>query len=53
MSANAPYVSFQKSNSSAIAEKIIAERQRKGDYKSLVDVKQRTGLPLSTYRHIV
>lgn len=37
---------------SAIAEKIIAERQRKGDYKSLVDVKQRTGLPLNTYRHI-
>jgi len=36
----------------AIAEKIIAERQRRGDYKSLIDVKQRTGLPFTTYRHI-
>jgi len=36
----------------AIAEKIIAERQRRGDYKSLIDVKQRTGLPLATYRHM-
>ena len=36
----------------AIAEKIVAERQRRGDYKSLVDVKQRTGLPLTTYRHL-
>lgn len=36
----------------AIAEKIVAERQRRGDYKSLVDVKQRTGLPLKTYLHL-
>lgn len=36
----------------AIAEKIVVEREKKGDYKSLVEVKQRTGLPLGTYRHI-
>lgn len=36
----------------AIAEKIVVERERKGDYKSLVEVKQRTGLPFGTYRHI-
>ncbi|MEH1987475.1 MULTISPECIES: helix-hairpin-helix domain-containing protein [unclassified Nostoc] len=36
----------------AIAEKIIAERQQRGEYKSLIDVKQRTGLPFNTYRHI-
>jgi DNA uptake protein ComE-like DNA-binding protein len=36
----------------AIAEKIVVERERKGDYKSLVEVKLRTGLPLSTYRHM-
>ncbi|MBN3962800.1 helix-hairpin-helix domain-containing protein [Nostoc sp. NMS8] len=36
----------------AIAEQIVAERQRRGEYKSLIDVKQRTGLPLTTYQHI-
>ncbi|MDZ8049887.1 MAG: helix-hairpin-helix domain-containing protein [Aulosira sp. ZfuVER01] len=36
----------------AIAEKIIAERQQRGEYKSLIDVKQRTGLPFTTYRHL-
>ncbi|MEH2283965.1 MAG: helix-hairpin-helix domain-containing protein [Nostoc sp.] len=36
----------------AIAEQIVAERQQRGEYKSLIDVKQRTGLPLTTYRHI-
>ena len=36
----------------AIAEKIVAERQRRGNYKSLIEVKQRTGLPLATYRNI-
>nr|WP_273038627.1 helix-hairpin-helix domain-containing protein [Iningainema tapete] len=36
----------------AIATKIVTERQR-GEYKSLIDVKQRTGLPLNTYIHII
>lgn len=36
----------------AIAEQIVAERQQRGEYKSLIDVKQRTGLPFTTYRHI-
>ncbi|MFN6475427.1 helix-hairpin-helix domain-containing protein [Nostoc sp. DedQUE07] len=36
----------------AIAEQIVAERQQRGEYKSLIDVKQRTGLPFNTYRHI-
>ncbi|WP_257236643.1 helix-hairpin-helix domain-containing protein [Nostoc sp. 'Peltigera malacea cyanobiont' DB3992] len=37
---------------SAIAQQIVAERQQRGEYKSLIDVKQRTGLPFNTYRHI-
>ncbi|MEH2462888.1 hypothetical protein [Nostoc sp.] len=36
----------------AIAEQIVAERQQRGEYKSLIDIKQRTGLPFTTYRHI-
>ncbi|MDZ8262430.1 helix-hairpin-helix domain-containing protein [Nostoc sp. ChiQUE01b] len=36
----------------AIAEQIVTERQQRGEYKSLIDVKQRTGLPFNTYRHI-
>ncbi|MDZ8030284.1 helix-hairpin-helix domain-containing protein [Nostoc sp. DedSLP04] len=36
----------------AIAEQIVVERQQRGEYKSLIDVKQRTGLPFNTYRHI-
>jgi DNA uptake protein ComE-like DNA-binding protein len=36
----------------AVAEKIVRERQKKGEYKSVVDVKRRTGLPLDSYRHI-
>ncbi len=35
-----------------IAEEIVRERQRKGEYKSVVDVKRRTGLPFDSYRHI-
>lgn len=35
-----------------VAEKIVAERER-GDYKSVADVKRRTGLPLRAYRQIV
>ncbi|UBF25740.1 helix-hairpin-helix domain-containing protein [Kovacikia minuta CCNUW1] len=33
-----------------VAKKIFEERQRRGDYKSLIDVKRRTGLPLSSYQ---
>lgn len=34
------------------AKKIVAERER-GEYKSVMDVKRRTGLPFSAYRQIV
>ncbi|WP_442935952.1 hypothetical protein [Nostoc sp.] len=36
----------------AIAEQIVTERQQRGEYKSLIDIKQRTGLPFTTYHHI-
>jgi DNA uptake protein ComE-like DNA-binding protein len=36
----------------AVAQTIVAERQRKGEYKSLMDVKRRTGLPFHSYRAI-
>ncbi len=36
-----------------VAEKIVAERQKNGEYKSLIDVKQRTGLPFTSYRQIM
>jgi DNA uptake protein ComE-like DNA-binding protein len=32
---------------------IIDERQLRGSYRSLLDVKRRTGLPISLYKHIV
>jgi DNA uptake protein ComE-like DNA-binding protein len=35
-----------------VAERIVRERQKQGEYKSVVDVKRRTGLPLDSYRHI-
>jgi len=35
-----------------VAEKIVTERQIKGEYKSVIDVKRRTGLPFDSYRHI-
>lgn len=35
------------------AEKIIEERQKQGQYRSLVEVKRRTGLPLNAYRHLM
>lgn len=35
------------------AERIVSERQRLGHYQSVSDIKQRTGLPLSIYRHLV
>lgn len=36
-----------------VAKKIIAEREKAGSFKSLVDVKKRTGLPLNSYKSIV
>jgi DNA uptake protein ComE-like DNA-binding protein len=36
-----------------VAQKIIEERQIKGPYRSLVDVRKRTGIPLSVYRHLL
>ncbi|MDJ0733622.1 MAG: helix-hairpin-helix domain-containing protein [Nostocaceae cyanobacterium] len=36
-----------------VAEKIVVERERNGEYKSLIDVKQRTGLPFTSYRQII
>ena len=36
-----------------VARKIFEERQRKGEYKSALDVKRRTGIPFNSYRHIV
>lgn len=35
------------------AEKIVFERNSKGAYKSLLDVKKRTGIPINVYRHLV
>lgn len=35
------------------AQKIVEERQRRGEYKSAIDVKRRTGLPLSSYRNLI
>ncbi|WP_341732496.1 helix-hairpin-helix domain-containing protein [Microcoleus sp. EPA2] len=35
-----------------VAEKIVTERQIKGEYKSVVEVKRRTGLPFDSYRHL-
>ncbi|MGE5657897.1 MAG: helix-hairpin-helix domain-containing protein [Actinomycetota bacterium] len=37
----------------AVAQTIFAERQRKGEYRSALDVKRRTGLPFHSYRQIV
>lgn len=35
------------------ARKIIAERDIKGPYRCLVDIKRRTGIPLSYYTHLL
>ena len=37
----------------AVAQKIVEERTRKGDYRSAVDVKRRTGLAFRTYESLV
>ena len=36
-----------------VAKKIIAEREKAGSFKSLIDVKKRTGLPFNSYKSIV
>ncbi len=38
---------------SAVAMKIVNEREQRGDYKTAIDVKRRTGLPLKFYRQIL
>ncbi len=38
---------------SAVAMKIVNEREQRGDYKTVIDVKRRTGLPLRFYRQIL
>lgn len=35
-----------------VAEQIVRERQRRGEYKSLMEVKRRTGLPFYCYRQL-
>ena len=35
-----------------VASQIIQERDKKGSYTSLMDVKNRTGIPLSSYSHL-
>ncbi|NEP42838.1 MAG: helix-hairpin-helix domain-containing protein [Okeania sp. SIO2H7] len=35
------------------ANKIVLERLERGEYKSVMDVKKRTKLPLNSYRHII
>lgn len=35
-----------------VAEAIVRERQSRGEYKSVIDVKRRTGLPFDSYRHL-
>lgn len=34
------------------ALKIVIERQKRGEYQSLLDVKKRTGIPINIYRHL-
>ena len=34
------------------AEKIVTERNNKGTYQSLLDVRKRTGIPINIYRHL-
>jgi DNA uptake protein ComE-like DNA-binding protein len=35
------------------ADTIVAERQRAGNYRSLVDIQKRTGLPINLYKHLI
>lgn len=34
------------------AKAIAEERQRRGEFKSIMDIKKRTGIPFSAYRHL-
>jgi len=34
------------------AKAIAEERQRRGEFKSIMDIKKRTGVPFSAYRHL-
>ncbi|WP_373542610.1 hypothetical protein [Chamaesiphon sp.] len=36
-----------------IATKICDERHQNGAYRALVEVKRRTGLPISAYKHLI
>jgi TM2 domain-containing membrane protein YozV/DNA-directed RNA polymerase subunit F len=36
-----------------VAMKICDERHQNGEYRALVEVKRRTGLPISTYKHLI
>ncbi len=36
-----------------VAQQIVAERQNNGEYKSVADVKRRTGLPLKAYQMVL
>ncbi len=36
-----------------IATKICDERHQNGEYRALVEVKRRTGLPISAYKHLI
>lgn len=38
---------------SAVAMKIVNEREQRGEYKTVLDVKRRTGLPLSFYSQVL
>ena len=35
-----------------VAKAIAAERQNRGEFKSIMDIKKRTGIPFSAYRHL-
>jgi hypothetical protein len=39
--------------SKKVAKQIVSERKKQGDYKSVIEVKQRTGLPFHSYRQII
>ena len=36
-----------------VAMKICDERHQNGEYRALVEVKRRTGLPISAYKYLI
>ncbi|MDV3002132.1 MAG: hypothetical protein N5P05_003738 [Chroococcopsis gigantea SAG 12.99] len=36
-----------------VATKLIAEREKNGDYQSVIDIKNRTGIPIRNYQQII